>query len=55
MVKGRQHDQAFDETLEFVLAAGESYLMTFFPVCPPPSPFDNSCFLLFRDAAQALN
>ena len=22
MVKGRNHDQAFDETLEFVLAAG---------------------------------
>ena len=22
MVKGRQHDQTFDETLEFVLAAG---------------------------------
>lgn len=26
MVKGRNHDQAFDETLEFVLAAGQ-------PIC----------------------
>ena len=23
MVKGKQHDQTFDETLEFVLAAGK--------------------------------
>ena len=32
MVKGRQHDQTFDETLEFVLAAGQ-VLETKIAVC----------------------
>ena len=33
MVKGRSHDQSFDETLEFVLAAGEAFLHFFFCFC----------------------
>ena len=27
MVKGKQHDQTFDQTMEFVLAAGQSPLL----------------------------
>ena len=27
MVKGKQHDQTFDETLEFVLAAGKHTML----------------------------
>ena len=33
MVKGRSHDQSFDETLEFVLAAGEAFLYFFLSFC----------------------